>query len=339
MVRALRQLMSNVDAVAKLEKLGITTGRDLLEANIIQLLGTLDLSLKDINKIIDEVSNNLLGYNFVVNCGQVYEEYVQSSNFISSSYKTLDNALCGGFPIGTITEICGIAGVGKTQLCMGTVIQAIVSGAKRVLYYDTEGKFDPERFKTIAINKFPERFDSTINISAPHLLDSLYSKVEVRKPLTSDELNNDIMSKETDDFIVDNSISLIVIDSIASLFRTESGDEHFKEVKLVRPASKLKEIASKARIVVLVTNQISHVDAHLKDPNKFGDIYQQGDIKLRPLLGPTWAHCVSCRIIMGGEVTNFLLSDEKTIKIVKSQIAANSTIQYKISDSGITSLF
>jgi RAD51-like protein 1 len=357
MVKILRNIISNIDVVTKLEKVGITTARDLLEANKILLLCLLDLPLKDIDIIIDDVSKSYEPVN-VLHCEDIYEDYIKSQNFMSSSIKLLDDALRGGLPVGCITEITGSPGAGKTQFCFGVCVQAIVDHWKNnafsaiktvdgnapmysagggVIYYDTENKFNAERFKQIAIKKFPELFDTQLSNDAIHRLETLFSKIEIRKVLTSEELNDDIASKETQDFIVERGIKLIVVDSIAYLLRHESFDEKSREMKLIAPAANLKAIADKVGLVVLVTNQITQVESDCFDNNdKFGDTFQQSTTTFRPYLGPTWSHCTSCRIVMRCDADNFQLPDVRFIEIAKSPLAPKSTLNYKITDTGIS---
>jgi RecA/RadA recombinase len=185
--------------------------------------------------------------------------------------------------------------------------------------------------------KFPELFDTQLSNDAIHRLETLFSKIEIRKVLTSEELNNDIASMETQDFIVERGIKLIVVDSIAYLLRHESFDEKSREMKLIAPAANLKAIADKVGLVVLVTNQITQVESDCFDNNdKFGDTFQQSTTTFRPYLGPTWSHCTSCRIVMRCDADNFQLPDMRFIEIAKSPLAPKSTLNYKITDSGIS---
>ena len=349
--KSLNTLLSNRDIVTKLAHGGITTSRDLLEANKILLMYQLGLSLKDVDDIIQEVTSNLFDQR-MTSCREIYLEYLKSQNFMSSSIKLLDDAMRGGLPIGRLTEIVGSPGAGKTQFCLGVCVQAIVDHWKKnafsvygnapysagggVLYYDTENKFDAVRFKKIAISKYPELFDSQISNDGIHRLEILCNKVEVRKVFTAKELNDDIDSKETKDFIVERGITLIVVDSIAYLFRNESGDEKTKEAKLVAPAANLKYIADMMGAVVLITNQISQVDCDNSANNKYGDIFRQNSSELRPFLGSTWYHCITCRLIMRTGMVNFKPSDEKYIDIAKSPLAPNTILAYKITDGGIS---
>ena len=77
--------------------------------------------------------------------------HVQSTaGTIITFCKPLDSILGGGIPLGEVTEICGVPGVGKTQLCMQLAADCWIP--KRftgvdgsVIYIDTEGSFMIER--------------------------------------------------------------------------------------------------------------------------------------------------------------------------------------------------
>jgi RAD51-like protein 2 len=66
-----------------------------------------------------------------------------------------DDMLGGGIPLGKITEICGSAGTGKTQLCMQLAVDVTFPGefggvAGHTLYIDTEGSMVVERLAQMA---------------------------------------------------------------------------------------------------------------------------------------------------------------------------------------------
>ncbi len=66
-----------------------------------------------------------------------------------------DGILGGGVSIGKLTEVCGAAGLGKTQLCMQLCVNVQIPerfgglGAKAI-YIDTEGSFVSSRLVEIA---------------------------------------------------------------------------------------------------------------------------------------------------------------------------------------------
>jgi RAD51-like protein 2 len=69
--------------------------------------------------------------------------------------KEIDVMLGGGIPIGQITEVCGVPGIGKTQLGMqlalNVQIPEVFQGSEgKCIYIDTEGSFLPERVYDIA---------------------------------------------------------------------------------------------------------------------------------------------------------------------------------------------
>jgi len=67
----------------------------------------------------------------------------------------VDQLLGGGIPVGSLTEVYGMPGCGKTQLAMqiavNTVLPAQFGGVEgETLYIDTEGSFSPERCHDMA---------------------------------------------------------------------------------------------------------------------------------------------------------------------------------------------
>lgn len=53
-------------------------------------------------------------------------------------------------PSAGFVELCGLAGVGKTQLILDACCRAAMPSESRVVLIDTEGAFDPHRFREIA---------------------------------------------------------------------------------------------------------------------------------------------------------------------------------------------
>lgn len=74
---------------------------------------------------------------------------------VTTLCRSLDILLGGGLQVGTLTEICGPPGVGKTQLSMQLAVNCVLpkelGGLQGgCLFIDTEGSFLPERFREIA---------------------------------------------------------------------------------------------------------------------------------------------------------------------------------------------
>ena len=82
-------------------------------------------------------------------CEPVSNATSDRMRFIPSGMSSLDNSLRGGFRIGTITEIVGRAGVGKSQMAMQLCVMASCYGQGSV-FIDTEKKLSLRRLKEIA---------------------------------------------------------------------------------------------------------------------------------------------------------------------------------------------
>ncbi|HII16818.1 TPA: DNA repair and recombination protein RadB [Candidatus Woesearchaeota archaeon] len=152
--------------------------------------------------------------------------------------RILDSLLAGGYENDIITTIYGPAGSGKTILAMLCATQVARSG-KKVIYIDTEGSFSPERLSQVAQDHLK-------------VLDNMVFFM----PLSFAQ------QKEAFDKLrsaVSDTTGLIVVDSIAMLYRIEAGrTTKIWEINraLGEQISFLTEIARKRKIPVLITNQV-----------------------------------------------------------------------------------
>jgi len=171
--------------------------------------------------------------------------------------------LDGGYETDIITTIYGPAGSGKTNLCILCAINTARLG-KKVIYVDTENNFSLERFKQIC---------TSINLNYAKILNNIV----FLRPASFEEQKK-TLEKLKD--LINNKIGLVIIDSIAMLYRLELGkNEDIYEVnrELAKQLAYLKEIASKKLIPVLVTNQVY---ADFEDKEKInmvgGDLLKYG---------------------------------------------------------------
>jgi len=177
--------------------------------------------------------------------------------------RILDKMLDGGYETDIITTIYGPAGSGKTNLCILCAINTARLG-KKVIYVDTENNFSLERFKQIC---------TSINLNYAKILNNIV----FLRPASFEEQKK-TLEKLKD--LINNKIGLVIIDSIAMLYRLELGkNEDIYEVnrELAKQLAYLKEIASKKLIPVLVTNQVY---ADFEDKEKInmvgGDLLKYG---------------------------------------------------------------
>jgi len=179
---------------------------------------------------------------------------------IPTGSKILDKMLKGGYETDIITTIYGPAGSGKTNLAMLCSVTRARKG-KKVIYVDTENSFSVERLKQIA----PD-------------YKSILENMVFLKPVSFDEQKKSFEKLRN---LVNDKIGLIVIDTIAMLYRIELGQnqEEVYEINsaLGKQIAYLAEIARCKNIPVLITNQVySNFDEKGKVNIVGGDILKYG---------------------------------------------------------------
>ena len=178
---------------------------------------------------------------------------------ISSRITFLDKMLKGGYDNNIITTIYGPSGSGKTNFCLIAAVKVIEKG-KKVIFIDTEGGICVERIK---------------QLSGDH--ESILKNVIFFNPVNFVE-QNEIF--ETLKGMINESIGMIVVDSISMLYRLALGkSEGIYDVNasLGRQIAYLVEISRRKKIPVLITNQV-YSDFDNRDQVKMvgGDLLKYG---------------------------------------------------------------
>ncbi|MEM4702723.1 MAG: DNA repair and recombination protein RadB [Archaeoglobaceae archaeon] len=157
--------------------------------------------------------------------------------FIPSGSRCIDCLVGGGDETGTVTQIYGASGTGKTTLCLMFAKNA--AKMYKVAYVDTEG-LSAERVKQI--------FRDDI---------SLFSKVFVQEVFTF-KLQSSAL-KEAEKLCREENVKLVIVDSFTALYRSELEDEE-RQVKVKRELTAqltfLLGLARKMDLAVIITNQM-----------------------------------------------------------------------------------
>jgi DNA repair protein RadB len=178
---------------------------------------------------------------------------------VSSGNEAIDKLLEGGIEVDTITTVYGPSGSGKTNIALIMAVNVVNSG-KKAIFIDTEGGFSVERLKQVC-KDHKEVMDNVLFF----------------KPTSFKEQNKAIDKLKT---IVNDKIGVIVVDSIAHLYRLELSDaEEIYEVNrsMGRAIGQLTEIARTKNIPILITNQVySNFDDRDKINMVGGDLLRYG---------------------------------------------------------------
>jgi DNA repair protein RadB len=180
-------------------------------------------------------------------------------NKVSTGSSVLDKLFLGGYDRDIITTIYGPSGTGKTNLCLVSAVKVVEAG-KKVIFIDTEGGICVERIKQLTKN-----------------YDSVLKNIVFFNPVNFIE-QNEIF--ETLRGMINETIGMIVVDSISMLYRLELGrstEVYDVNASLGRQIAYLVEIARRRKIPVLITNQV-YSDFDNRDQVKMvgGDLLKYG---------------------------------------------------------------
>uniref|UniRef100_A0A7I5E8T7 RECA_2 domain-containing protein n=1 Tax=Haemonchus contortus TaxID=6289 RepID=A0A7I5E8T7_HAECO len=169
-----------------------------------------------------------------------------SSGPLSSGCPLLDDLIGGGFLPGTVTEISGEAGCGKSQICMQLAATSIANGLD-VVCVETERGFSVKR-----VHQMLEFRAENVEEALQHLLISSPSTIEqFMHVLTKLEQSTEELSKT----------SVLVIDSIATFFRGRLHREDLQNWRRVLVI--LCNVAIRHNVAVIYVNHV----ASRKDPS------------------------------------------------------------------------
>lgn len=137
---------------------------------------------------------------------------------------------------GQLTELAGLPGLGKTQLCI-QLAASVLKSKEQVIYIDTEGSFSIARLFQMT-NTLVNTKDLVVyrTTSIPELLSVVM------------ELNNILKTYDR--------TRLIILDSIAFLFKGVV-DYNQRSLWLNQIGQELKKISWQKQILVVLTNQMT----------------------------------------------------------------------------------
>ncbi len=257
------------DDVSKLAGVGEKTAEKLKEAGYVDYMSIAAASAGDLvdaigvgedtaNKIIESAREQTNTGGFEPATETLKRR--QKVGKITTSSKTLDQLLGGGVETQCILEAHGAFGSGKSQLAHQLAVNVQLSKEKgglggRAVFIDTEGTFRPERVQQMA---------EAAGVDPKKVLENIF----VARAYNSD--HQLILTEKAEDFIKDNNVRLIIVDSVTSAFRSDytgRGTLANRQQKLNRHLHSLLRLANVHNLAVYVTNQVmSRPDILFGDP-------------------------------------------------------------------------
>jgi len=170
----------------------------------------------------------------------------------STGCKSIDELLGGGFESGTVTQLYGEAGSGKTNICLQAAIECVRKG-KAVIFIDSEG-FSPERFLQIA------SASSSTSGSEDVEVESIARRIIIYEPQSFEQQTSCINEIETviKEKEGKSGVALVILDSATLFYRLELDDERSVYLRrvLANQIMQLLELARRYDLAVIITNQV-----------------------------------------------------------------------------------
>jgi len=232
---------------------------------------------------------------------------------ISAGSFDLNKWLFGGYEGGVITMIAGPPGSGKTNFALLAACSQ-AKHEKKVLFIDSEGGFSPERVKQIVGETYEEVLKNILLMEP--------KSFEEQKKIFDTLLIN----------VKKNHVGLIVVDSMAMLYRLELGDAiKDKETDIIREVNRevarqmrvLAEIARNQGLPIIITNQVYKEflsEEEWKSGKKAEVSIVGGD------LFKYWSKCIIELVVEGGKRKAVLL---------KHRNLPEKEMEFVIKDKGI----
>ncbi|KAG7466274.1 hypothetical protein MATL_G00163110 [Megalops atlanticus] len=290
----------NPRIISAVKKANLKSAREVLSLTCFDLQRLTELSQVDVQLLYTAVAT-VYRKAPPITALQLYQRECpvsESWQRLTLGCPVLDSLLRGGVPLSGITELAGESGAGKTQvglqLCLTVQYpqehRGLGSGA---VYICTEDSFPIKRLRQLITQQSrlrPElpaelvhsiRFSDNIYIEHTADLAALQTCVTRRVPI--------LLSR--------GLVRLVVVDSVAALFRCEfQSDETVERARhLLAFASTLQRLSHSFQAPVLCINQVTDVVDNF-DPARcsFGLV----ETRVLPALGMAWANQVQVRLML-----------------------------------------
>ncbi|XP_050345144.1 DNA repair protein RAD51 homolog 4 isoform X1 [Nymphalis io] len=259
----------------------ITTILDFLQEDAEKLSTLTKLNLPQILEIRQDIFNKHSAN--LISGSTLFVNNITCKKFIPTGINSLDTILEGGLPVGLITEICGLAGSGKSQLCMQLAINSVMGSNYTILYIDTKGDFSAVRIQKILEAHGLSHKDMAVimlNIRVVYI----WNIEELIKLL--ENIKNDVLKIE--------NVSMIIVDSLPCLTFQHFGDNNTIGLTYLNRVINYSRYLSKVFQMgfIFVNIQTRWIDQDISDPEDTECAYSIKDLtyteKRTRCLGKYW---------------------------------------------------
>ncbi|NWZ62739.1 XRCC3 protein, partial [Acrocephalus arundinaceus] len=284
----------NPKTIAALKKADIKSVKEVLNLSGADLQRLMKLSSADIQCLLKTVSHTLRR-NSMLTALQLYQDkdhFTSQHQKLSLGCSVLDNLLKGGIPLVGITELAGESSAGKTQISLQLCLcvqypykyGGLESGA---VYICTEDVFPSKRLQQLIDQQHKLRADVPAEIIQKIRFGN---SIFVEQAADLDTFQQCI-TRRLSLLLARGMVRLVVIDSIAALFRCEFGPAQaaLKARYLQTFGAQLHSLSTRFRTPIMCVNQVWDQTAS----------YSTGTgSRVTPALGITWANQLLMRLMV-----------------------------------------
>ncbi|KAL4714154.1 hypothetical protein ACJJTC_008508 [Scirpophaga incertulas] len=314
-LQSLNHCLLDENVLRSLTQRRVVTILDFLNEDIEKLSIATKLTLSQIlsvrNFILDKYSAP------IVTGDALLERDRSFPKLLPTGIKRLDHALNGGIPIGYISELCGLAGCGKTQFGFQLAINCVQTLQRTVLYIDTKGDFS-----AIRVQKILE------NCGIPNMeMAEIMFKIKIVRIWTMDDLA-DIIKKIKNKIITFKDLALMIVDSLPTLMFQYLGDQNKIGLALLNTfVNDCRYLCSQFQISTVCVNiQTRWIDQDVSDvdDDKLDSTVREAVIeKQNRCLGKYWQAIPTLVIILENTLND--VEDEHEINVTINKSANVNT--------------
>lgn len=386
-----RAIFNNIDAASLREQIltklsnadagkGIATVRELLMISPPTLLRIIDpcLTYVECNRFLSRVHHEYAVKSLSAlemmrqmpqTAGGLSNHRQPCAGKIPTGLSALDAHLCGGVPIGSVAELVGRAGVGKTHLALQLCVMAAKADGGSI-FIDAEKKLSLVRMREIAFERFvrDRQYTESKGMHAHALADQVLENVTVHSLFSTQELL-DTLDRLEGEILHRNSeageqggnttthatrrmpVRLVVIDSIAAPIRRDfdmmgssSKTAAHRASAIFQIAKRLKQLAYDYQLAVVVVNQVGSGYALGRDSNQRNNALDIRNGEFTASLGTAWQYCVSTRIVLDHVDDPHRLhearhnsneSSTRVAALAKSLVSKRTELTFELTNQGL----
>ncbi|NWT65102.1 XRCC3 protein, partial [Prunella himalayana] len=294
----------NPKTIAALKKADIKSVKEILNLSGADLQRLMKLSSADIQCLLKTVSHTLRR-NSMLTALQLYQDkdhFTSQHQRLSLGCSVLDSLLKGGIPLVGITELAGESSAGKTQislqLCLSVQYPYKYGGLESgAVYICTEDVFPSKRLQQLIDQQHKLRADVPAEIIQKIRFGN---SIFVEKAADLDTFQQCI-TRRLSLLLARGMVRLVVIDSMAALFRGEFGpaESALKARYLQSFGAQLHSLSTTFRTPIVCINQVwcTSCEIHAcRNVSYF--LYRAVGGRVTPALGITWSNQLLMRLMV-----------------------------------------